>query len=121
MSKTEDPRAVYDRAIERHRAHYAKLRQVAATLVYLRTKLAAEHPERRREIAGIREEAERAKQAMIDAGRDLRTLERERLQAIAALSTVRAVMARDEIAELADARDEIDRIAGEIEVERALR
>ena len=44
MSDT-DPREVYDRALESHRVHYRDLRKIAATLVYLRIKLEAEHPE----------------------------------------------------------------------------
>jgi len=89
--------------IDSHRARYNDLRQIAATLVYLRIKLEAEHPEQRDEGRRIADEAERAKRMLAHAGRELRGLERERLRAIAAASTER-----------------IERIAGAVQVEREL-
>ena len=120
MKSTEDPRAVYDRAIESHRAHYRDLRQIAVTLVYLRTKLEAEHPEQRTELQRIADEAERAKEALAHVGHEIRALERERLRAIAALSTARVGASPVDVDGLADARDQIERIAAEIEIERLL-
>ena len=119
MNETPDPRTAFDRAIEKHRTHYADLRQVALTLVYLRTKLEAEHPESE-ELAELAAEADRAKEALALAGREIHALERERLRAIAALSTIQVAALSDAASGLEDARDQIERIASEIELDREL-
>lgn len=119
MADTEDPRAVYERALHAHRARYRELRQVAATLVYLRIKLENEHPDRTGELSSIAAEAERAKQALIAAGDEVRSLERERLRAIATLSAAR-IVAPAEVEGLTDARERVERIAGANEIEYEL-
>jgi hypothetical protein len=121
MADTEDPRAVYDRALNAHRARYRELRQIAATLVYLRIKLENEHPDRTDELSSIADEAERAKEALIAAGNEVRALERERLRAIAALSAARVIAPAADVHGLEEARERVERIAGENEIEYELR
>ena len=85
--------------LEALRDHYDDLRQLAATLVYLRIKLAAEHPDDTAELARMCDEADRAKRALLATGQQLRAVERERLRDIAAASAERidAITAEHEL------------------------
>ncbi len=56
----ENPRAVYESAIQERMSHYAQLKQAVAGILYMRNKLQAEIRERRSEISRVREDIDRA-------------------------------------------------------------
>ncbi len=59
-SEEQNPRAVYERAIEERVRQYRELKQAVAGILYMRNKLEAEITERRVEIANAHEDARRA-------------------------------------------------------------
>lgn len=61
-----NPEAVYETAIEQRRAQYAKLREAAAGILYLRGKLAAEMDQRSRDLKALNRQLDVA----VDAGDD---------------------------------------------------
>ena len=54
------PRAVYEQAIRERRRQYAELKQGVAGILYMRNKLEAELGERRKELAVLKSDVERA-------------------------------------------------------------
>jgi hypothetical protein len=56
----ENPRAVYEQAIQGRLARYAELKEAVAGILYLRNKLEAEIRERRTEMSRLSADAERA-------------------------------------------------------------
>ncbi len=65
-SERQNPRAVYEQAIDERTKQYRQLKEAVAGILYMRTKLEAEITERRAEIARVHDDARRA----IRRGRD---------------------------------------------------
>ena len=65
-SETQNPRAVYEQAINERTKQYRQLKEAVAGILYMRNKLEAEISERRAEIARIHDDVRRA----VRRGRD---------------------------------------------------
>ena len=59
-SETQNPRAVYEQAIDERTRQYRQLKEAVAGILYMRNKLEAEITERRAEIARIHDDIRRA-------------------------------------------------------------
>lgn len=62
-----NPEAVYETAIEQRRAQYAKLREAAAGVLYLRSKLAAEMDQRAKDLRAVNRQLDLA----VEGGDDI--------------------------------------------------
>jgi phage shock protein A len=65
-SETQNPRAVYEQAIDERTRQYRQLKEAVAGILYMRNKLEAEITERRAEIARMHDDIRRA----VRSGRD---------------------------------------------------
>jgi phage shock protein A len=65
-SETQNPRAVYEQAIDERTRQYRQLKEAVAGILYMRNKLEAEITERRAEIARMHDDVRRA----VRSGRD---------------------------------------------------
>ena len=70
-TETQNPRAVYEQAINERTRQYRQLKEAVAGILYMRNKLEAEITERRAEIARLHDDVRRA----VRCGQDELSLE----------------------------------------------